>query len=104
MVLLAKHDRLPSRRFESRINAFGFSAHFIQKILVALDVRPARRPNLDKCEPLLKSGIQLEESFQCPEALENSFRVIHAIDSHSKERGLDVHLLTKRSPLLAGIA
>src|SRR5712692_9593254 len=104
MVLLAKHDGFTARRLEARIDAVRFGANFVEEILVALNVRAAGRADLRESEPLLVGGVELEEALEGAEALQDSLGVVHAIDSHSEERGLDVHFGAERGAFFAGVA
>src|SRR5260370_784540 len=104
MVFLAKHDRFPARRLEARVDALRFGANFVEKILVAFDVRAAGRADLRESEPLLISGVELEKTLEGAEALEDSLGIVNTIYTHSQKGGLDTHLRAEGGAFFAGVA
>src|SRR5260370_41069404 len=104
MVLLAKYDGFPARGLEAGVDAVRFGANFVEEILVAFNVRAAGRADLHEREPLLVGGVELEQTLEGAEALEDSLGVTDAIDTNPEERSLDVHLGAKRGAFFAGVA
>src|SRR5208282_2581749 len=99
MMPLQKYDRFPPSGLQLGVDPVCFRAHFFQEILVALDVRSARRADLHETESPLVRRIQLQESLDCPEPLQNSFRVIHAVHSYAKQRSLNSQFFAERRAL-----
>src|SRR5260221_8079327 len=96
MVALEKDDRFPAAGLESRVDALGFDANLLQKLLVTGDVGAAGRADLDKAETLEIGGGNFEKTFDAPGALENAFCVGHAGDTHAQESGFGAKLFSER--------
>src|ERR1700730_8818934 len=101
MVFLEKHQRFPSRRLKSGVDAFGFAADFGQEILVALDVRAAGRSDLHESETLLVGRVQFEKTLESAETLENPFRVVHAVNANAQKGSLNIHFSAQSGALCA---
>src|SRR6476659_2733945 len=76
-------NRPVSLSAESRINAVGQSQHLFFELRIFLDLRAARRGNLDKRKPPSPLGLQLQESFGGQKAFKDALRVVETLDSQS---------------------
>src|SRR5713226_6670701 len=99
---LEQHDGLPLLRLKTKVDAFGFGAHFLQKQAITLDGRAARRANLNEGEAAMKRGIQFQETLNAAETLENSLGVVDAVHSDTQERSFDAQLGAESRALLPG--
>src|SRR5580692_13089225 len=103
VVFLQQHNGFPTSGLEPRINPVRFRAHLIQKMFVAVYFRAARRSNLHKREAMLVSGMKIQEVLDAPEALNDSLRVIDAIDAHAEQAPVDPQLAAQRRALFSRI-
>src|SRR5579859_6378071 len=101
MMLLQQHDGFPSAGLESRVNSLGFGSDFFKEMLVAVDLRAARRANLHKREAVLVVRIEIQEIFDSAETLDDSFRVVHPIHAHAEQASIHTQLVQKCRALLA---
>src|SRR6266849_528890 len=92
MMLLEEHDGFPTRGLEARVDAFYLGAYLGEKILVTLDIRPARRADLHERKTLLIVRIQFQKALDGAEAFEDAFGVIHAIDADAEKGSLNAEL------------
>src|SRR6267143_3813703 len=104
MMLLEEHDGFPARGLEARVDAFHFGAYLGEKILVTLDIRPARRADLHESKTLLIVRIQFQKTLDATEAFQDAFGVIHAIDADPEKGSLNAELGAQSRAFRAGTA
>src|SRR5258708_10097681 len=81
-----KNDGLPSFRLQSRVDTIGLGRNLRDKVLITLDIRAAGSAELDKRELLLVVRKLVQKSFDSPEPLHDSLRVIDTIHADSKKQ------------------
>ncbi len=99
MMALQEHDRLPAARIESRVDAFGFGRDFLEEAVVPVDLGPARCADLHEREAPFQIGFCFEQPLDSAEALENAFRVVHAVDADREEFDVESEVVDDRRTL-----
>src|SRR5216684_987030 len=100
-----KNDGLISLRVYRTLDTIGLGRNLRDKVLITLDIRAAGSAELDKRELLLVVRKLVQKSFDSPEPLHDSLRVIDAIHADSKKQGFRSQLRQNvRSVLLRGNA
>src|SRR5581483_7216497 len=89
VLAIQENDRSPGTAAEPSVDALGLLLHFAHQILVALDVRPARRADLDKRQIPLIRRILIQQPFDPPKALEDTLRIIDPVYSQSEKARLN---------------
>ena len=100
VVSLQKHDRFPGARAEAAVDSIRFHFDFLHQILIAPDVSPAGRPDLNKGKPPLVVRILIEKPFDSAKPLRNALGVVDAVDSHSHIVRFDAQFAEQSLPLL----
>src|SRR5271167_792322 len=103
MVALQKHDRLPMPSLKARVDALRFGADFLQKLLVAWNIRAAWSADLHKGKGLLVGGIQFQEALNPVKTLQDALGVIDAVDANSQKRCFDAKFGAERGAFCARI-
>src|ERR1700733_7180781 len=103
-MLLEQYDGLPASRLEARIDAVGFEGNFIEELAVALDVRAARRADLNERKPPLVGGIDFQKTFNAAKALQDALGVVHTIHTDAQQGSFDAELRAQGGTLAAGIS
>ena len=80
-----KDDGLPLVALKARVDALGFGFHFVEKILIALDVGAAGRAELDEGEAARRTADIFEEALDAAETLEYSLGVVDAVHAEAEE-------------------
>ena len=81
---------------ETPVDPVGFRIHFGQQVVIAFDVGPAGRSNLDEGEFALIGWIFLQEALDCEKTLQDSFRVVDPVYSDPEESGLSAQTAHQR--------
>src|SRR5690349_7210096 len=92
-------NRLPTPGLEPCIDAIRLSGDFVQQPLIAVNFGAAGSADLNKCEASLIGRVKLQEALDPAKSFEDTLRVIHAVDSHPKQSGLDAQLIAQRGAL-----
>src|SRR5579871_4735057 len=87
-----KRDGPPAIRGETSVDARGFAFHLRGEIAIARNARPAGCADLDEGEVLHIGGKPLEKALHAPKPLDDSLRVVQAIDSDAKKACLNAQI------------
>ena len=104
MMPFQKHDWFPAAGLKTRIDTVSFSADFVQKFLVAVDMSAAWSADLHEGESPLISRIQLQKALDTAEALKNPLGVVDAVDSNAEQGRFYPQLLAQCGALRARTA
>src|SRR5258708_22611890 len=100
VVTLVENNWLPAIHLKSLVDSLRFSRHFVEEFLIPFDGRAARRPELHERELFHVDGVLLEEAFNTAKTLDQTLRVIHAVNTHSQEQHLRAQLIQNCRPAL----
>ncbi len=100
VVLGEQQNRLPSAALKLPVDSLGFRFHFEQQILVAFDLRPARRADLHEGETFPVGRMLLEQTFDGSKPFDDAFRVVDPVDAHAEELAEGPDVSADRRPLL----
>src|SRR5271167_3509714 len=83
---LEVHDGPPRATLKAPVDAVSFRLYFSEQIVVSLDMSAAGRSDLHEGELVPISRMLLEQSLNGEEPLQDSFGIVHPIDTHPEER------------------
>src|SRR5215813_1618131 len=102
-MLAQEHDRLPAASLEFCVDTFGFRTHFIQKLLVARNIRATGCADLHESEAPLVCRITFEKQLNAAESFKNTFGIVDAVDADAEQRRLDPQFCAELRAQLAGV-
>src|ERR1700692_946020 len=104
MMPLQKHDWFPAAGLKPRVDTLSFSADFLQKPPVAVDVSATGSTDLHEGESPLISGVQLQKALDTTEALKDPLGVVDAVDSDAEQGSFYPQLFAQCGTLRARTA
>src|SRR5262249_55172819 len=97
-MLFQQDDRLPATGLKTRVDAIGFGTDLVKKRAVSIEVGAAGGADLNESEPALIGGIGFEEVLDAAKAFENTFRVVHPVNTDAEKGGFDAQLAANGGP------
>src|SRR5581483_4117991 len=94
VVAAEQENRLPFAGLEAGVDALRLGRYFVKKLLVTRDMCAAGSANLNKGKTAMIRRVRFQEVLDPAEALEDSLRIIDAIDAHAEKGCLDAQFFT----------
>ncbi len=92
VLAVEKNDGSPLTSFEAVVDAGGLRLHFSLKLGIPRNIAACGSTDLDKGKFSLIPRMAFKKRLYGLEALDDSFRVVDAIDADSKKGGIDSQL------------